>query len=145
MANGNGGGREQAYLPARVLQALGILLLVAAFVFWAFTGQESPLFVGAAMTLISIGSYQGLRVSVKMEREEAERDRRELRGEDGAMSVLVCGHLAAIVVGISYILLGISSPEAAGQAWWAYGAVSLALAAMNYLNTRSRCNGHKRR
>lgn len=55
-----------AYLPARLLQLLGVVLLVAAAVFWAVTGHESALFVGAAMTLIGLGAYQGLRVTIRV-------------------------------------------------------------------------------
>lgn len=60
---------KNSYLSARILQCLGIVLLVASAVFWAITGQQSELFVGAAMSLITLGSYQGLRVSVKNEQE----------------------------------------------------------------------------
>lgn len=55
-----------AYLPARLLQLLGVVLLIAAFTFWAVTGQQSALFVGAAMTLIGLGAYQGLRVTIRV-------------------------------------------------------------------------------
>lgn len=60
---------KNSYLSARILQCLGIVLLIGSAVFWAITGQQSSLFVGAAMSLITLGSYQGLRVSVKMEKE----------------------------------------------------------------------------
>lgn len=64
----------QSYLSARVLQVLGVLLLVGSTVFWALTGHQSSLFVGAAMSLIGLGSYQGLRVSVRVERERRDGD-----------------------------------------------------------------------
>jgi hypothetical protein len=55
------------YLPAVALQLLGVLLLVGSVVFWAVTGHESALFVGAAMSLIGLGAYQGLRITVRVE------------------------------------------------------------------------------
>lgn len=58
-----------SYLSARILQCLGIVLLVGSAIFWAITGHESSLFVGASMSLITLGSYQGLRVSVKKEQD----------------------------------------------------------------------------
>jgi hypothetical protein len=47
------------YLPARILQAVGLVLLIAAAVFWGFTGRESALLVSAAMSLILLGAYRG--------------------------------------------------------------------------------------
>lgn len=64
----------QSYLSARLLQVLGCLLLIGSVVFWALTGHQSSLFVGAAMSLIGLGSYQGLRVSVRVERERRDGD-----------------------------------------------------------------------
>lgn len=55
------------YLPAVALQLLGVLLLVGSVAFWAATGHESALFVGAAMSLIGLGAYQGLRITVRVE------------------------------------------------------------------------------
>ena len=51
--NGNG------YLPPRLLQLLGVLLLVGSAIFWAVTSRESALLMSAAMTLILLGSYRG--------------------------------------------------------------------------------------
>lgn len=45
-------------LPARIIQAVGILLLIASFVFWGITGRESVLLVTSAMSLIFVGSYK---------------------------------------------------------------------------------------
>lgn len=47
------------YLPPRVIQILGILLLVGSAAFWALTGRESILLMTSAMTLIGVGGYQG--------------------------------------------------------------------------------------
>lgn len=55
------------YLPAVALQLLGVILLVGSVVFWAATGHESALFVGASMSLIGVGAYQGLRITVRVE------------------------------------------------------------------------------
>jgi len=47
------------YLSPKVLQGVGLLLLVGAAVFWAVTGRESVLVMGAAMSLIGLGAYKG--------------------------------------------------------------------------------------
>lgn len=44
-------------ISARTLQTVGLILLVAAFVFWGLTGRESALMVGAALSLIGLGAY----------------------------------------------------------------------------------------
>jgi hypothetical protein len=46
------------YLPPRVLQIVGLLLLAAFGVLWAITGRESVLLVGAAGSLILLGGYE---------------------------------------------------------------------------------------
>lgn len=48
----------EKYLPARLLQGIGLLLLIGAAVFWAFTGRESALLMSAAMSLILLGAYR---------------------------------------------------------------------------------------
>lgn len=45
------------YLAPRVIQGIGILLVVAFAVFWAVTGRESTLFVGVGLSLILLGGY----------------------------------------------------------------------------------------
>lgn len=50
---------DDHYLPPRLLQAIGILLLVAFAAFWALTGRESVLLVGAAGSMILLGRYEG--------------------------------------------------------------------------------------
>lgn len=45
-------------LSPLVLQVTGLVLLVGTALFWGATGRESALFVGAALTLIGVGSYE---------------------------------------------------------------------------------------
>jgi len=44
-------------LPPRLLQAAGLVLLFGISVYWVLSGNESPLLVGAALTLIGVGAY----------------------------------------------------------------------------------------
>jgi hypothetical protein len=53
--------QEQRYLPPRLLQAIGLILLIAFAAFWAVTGRESVLLVGAAGSLILLGGYEQAR------------------------------------------------------------------------------------
>jgi hypothetical protein len=46
-----------SYLQPRLLQAVGLILLVLFTGFWAVTGRESVLLVGAAGSLILLGGY----------------------------------------------------------------------------------------
>lgn len=48
--------RDQRYLPPRLLQVIGLALLLGFAVFWALTGRESVLLVGAAGSLILLGA-----------------------------------------------------------------------------------------
>lgn len=48
----------EKYLPAKILQIVGLMLLVGAAVFWALTGRESALLMSAAMSLILLGAYR---------------------------------------------------------------------------------------
>jgi hypothetical protein len=59
--------KEERYLSPRLLQAVGVILLVGASIYWAVTGQQSALIVSAAMGLIGLGSYAGIHISVKQE------------------------------------------------------------------------------
>lgn len=52
-------------LPPRVLQIVGLALLVGAAVFWAYTGRESLLLMSAAMTLIAGGTFRGIQIDLK--------------------------------------------------------------------------------
>ena len=60
-------GTNGRYLQPRVLQILGAMILIAAVVFWMVTGQQSALLVGAAISLIGMGAYSGLRIDIKTE------------------------------------------------------------------------------
>lgn len=53
------------YLSPIILQGLGAVLIIAAFVFWALTDRESALLVGAAISLIGGGAAQGLRLRAR--------------------------------------------------------------------------------
>lgn len=48
----------ERYLPAKILQIVGLMLLIGAAVFWALTGRESALLMSAAMSLILLGAYR---------------------------------------------------------------------------------------
>jgi hypothetical protein len=46
---------DDRYLQPRLLQSIGVGLLLGFAVFWAITGRESVLLVGAAGSLILLG------------------------------------------------------------------------------------------
>ena len=52
------------FLPPRLLQVVGLLLLIGFVVFWMVTGRESVLLVGAAGSLILLGGYERARQSL---------------------------------------------------------------------------------
>lgn len=58
-------GNDTNYLPPRVLQYIGIALLLASAAFWAVTDRQSVLLMSGAMTLISVGSYSGVRDALR--------------------------------------------------------------------------------
>jgi hypothetical protein len=51
-----------------------VVLFIAAG-YWVATGNQSSLFVAAAMGLIGLGAYQGVRVSVEQAIRDEERHR----------------------------------------------------------------------
>jgi hypothetical protein len=57
--------RDQTFLPPRVLQAVGLILLLAFAAFWAVTDRESVLLVGAAGSLILLGGYERTRMAMQ--------------------------------------------------------------------------------
>lgn len=59
--------RQGHYLSPRSIQIVGVVLLVASAVFWAVTGQQSALLVGAAVSLCALGAYSGLHISIKQD------------------------------------------------------------------------------
>lgn len=46
------------YLPPKLLQVIGLVLLIAQGIFWAITGQSQTLFIGPSLALVFIGQYQ---------------------------------------------------------------------------------------
>lgn len=62
------------YLSPRVLQLVGLLLLLGSGAFWALTQRESLLLVSSAMTLILGGTLRGAWYSVRQEVEATRRD-----------------------------------------------------------------------
>lgn len=56
--------KNATYLSPRLIQGIGIILLIGSAVFWAYTGSESILFVSASLSLIGIGTVQGVRVTL---------------------------------------------------------------------------------
>lgn len=50
-----------------ILQSFGLLLLVAFVLIWALTGEQSPLLVGAALTLVAVGSGTSAIITVRQE------------------------------------------------------------------------------
>lgn len=59
--------RLKGSLQPIILQIAGLLLLVTFVVFWVFTGEQSPLLVGAALTLVAVGSGTSAIVTVRQE------------------------------------------------------------------------------
>ena len=55
------------FLPPWVIQIFGIVVVAFAIVFWAVSGHESLLIMSAGMSLIGLGAFSGLRVSIKDE------------------------------------------------------------------------------
>ena len=63
------------FLPPWSIQLFGVAVVGFAIAFWAASGHESLLIMSAGMSLIGLGAFSGLRVSVK--EESARADRRE--------------------------------------------------------------------
>lgn len=49
------------YLPPKIIQIVGLCLLIFSLIFWFLAGRESVLFVSSAITLIGLGSYTDLK------------------------------------------------------------------------------------
>jgi hypothetical protein len=60
------------YLPPWLLQVAGLLLIMGGAIFWAITGHQSALIVGAGLSLAALGAYSGLHVTVEKELEPNE-------------------------------------------------------------------------
>jgi hypothetical protein len=62
------------YLPPFVLQVTGLLIVVGGGMFWAVTGHESALVMGAGLSLSALGAYTGLHVSISQDLSAGERN-----------------------------------------------------------------------
>ena len=52
----------RSLIPRRldlVLETLGVLMLIGAAVFWAWTERQSLLLMMSAVTLVAVGAFQG--------------------------------------------------------------------------------------
>lgn len=67
----------QRYLTPRLLQVAGLVLLFACAVYWGLTGNQSSLFVGAALSLMGLGSVQDIREAAARERDRLIREQQE--------------------------------------------------------------------
>lgn len=56
---------DDRHLSPIILQSLGAILLIAAFVFWIIEDRESALLVSAALTLVGAGGLQGIRLRAR--------------------------------------------------------------------------------
>lgn len=56
-------------LSPRILQLVGLVIVIGSVVFWAITGRESVEFLSAAMTLITLGSFWNAQKQSASERE----------------------------------------------------------------------------
>lgn len=52
-------------LPPRLLQIIGLSLLIAFVVYWMITGKESELLVGAAVSLVLAAQYERVRTVLR--------------------------------------------------------------------------------
>lgn len=62
--------KDNSYLPPRILQLLGIVLLIGSAVFWGATGRESVLLMSSAMSLIGLGAYAGAQNALRSPKED---------------------------------------------------------------------------
>lgn len=52
-------------LPPRVLQIIGLTMLVGFVIYWVITGRQSALLVGAAGSLILAAQYEQVRDTLR--------------------------------------------------------------------------------
>lgn len=62
--------KKNGYLQPVLIQGLGVILLLGFAIFWAVTGNQSELLVGAALILIGVGSATGSIINVRHEIEK---------------------------------------------------------------------------
>lgn len=65
---------DDRFLSPKLLQGVGILLLVAFAVFWALTDRQSTLLVGSAASLILLGRYERVGEVLKEQLRRASRE-----------------------------------------------------------------------
>lgn len=73
-----------------ILQICGLLLLAAFVIIWVVTGDQSPLLVGASLTLVAVGSGTSAIITVRQEINVKDEDRKRTTTiadkKDGASS-----------------------------------------------------------
>lgn len=69
--------KKGSYLPPWLLQATGILIIIGGGLFWAITGHQSPLIIGAGVSLTGLGAYSGIHISVERELEANEDEQKK--------------------------------------------------------------------
>lgn len=72
----------KGYLPPRLLQIVGLILLVGFSVFWAWTGEQSALFLTASMTLVLLGTQQEVINKFKKSAPAMDIDKEENAGKE---------------------------------------------------------------
>lgn len=70
---------NETHLSPRIIQVIGVILLVLSAIFWAYTGNESILFVSASLSLIGIGTVQGIRVTLSNDSNKNDNSNKDVR------------------------------------------------------------------
>lgn len=74
------------FLSPRLLQLAGLVIIIGSLVYWVLSEHQSVLFVGAGLSLCTLGAYSGLRINIKQElyKEPPPEDdaRHQLEGKD---------------------------------------------------------------
>jgi hypothetical protein len=71
--------KKGTYLPPWFLQITGVLIIIGGGFFWGLTGHESPLIIGAGISLAGLGAYSGIHISVEKELGAGEDDKRKAK------------------------------------------------------------------
>jgi hypothetical protein len=69
------------FLPPWLIQLFGIAVVGFAIAFWAISGHESLLIMSAGMSLIGLGAFSGLRVSIRDDQSEGDEQGRRGGGK----------------------------------------------------------------
>lgn len=75
---------DSRLLPPWAIQIIGLLLLIAAAAFWFISDRESPLLVGAALTLIGLGAYGSAQKTLRKATEQPPEPELEPSSEDSS-------------------------------------------------------------